>query len=69
MFSAIFIPPMKKSPTVTAVVLISALLSCCFTFIPLLKSVSTGFVIIICAVTAAAIGAVIKPVEETEAAE
>ncbi len=37
MFIAIFIPPMKKSPTVTAVVLISALLSCCFTFIPLLK--------------------------------
>lgn len=69
MFIAIFIPPMKKSPTVTAVVLISALLSYCFAFIPLLKSVSTGFVIIICAVTAAAIGAVIKPVEETEAAE
>lgn len=69
MFIAIFIPPMKKSSTVTAVVLISALLSCCFAFIPLLKSVSTGFVIIICAVTAAAIGAVIKPVEETEAAE
>lgn len=69
MFIAIFIPPMKKSSTVSVVVAIAAAMSCCFAYIPLLKNVSTGFVIIICAVFAAAVGAVLKPVDdETEAA-
>ncbi len=63
MFLAIFIPPMKKSKAVVAVVLIAAGLSCAFAYIPLLQSVSSGFVIIICAVIAAAIGAIIKPVQ------
>ncbi len=66
MFLAIFIPPMKKDKAVTAVVLTAAALSCVFTFVPMLKSVSSGFVIIICAVVAATLGALIKPVSDTD---
>lgn len=70
MFLAIFIPPMKKSKTVAAVVAVAAGLSCIFHYVPVLNRVSSGFVIIICAVVAAAIGAVLKPVEAIqEAAE
>ena len=66
MFLAIFIPPMKKSGAVAAVVLTAAALSCAFCYIPALQAVSSGFVIILCAVSAAAVGALIKPVPETE---
>ena len=70
MFLAIFIPPMKKSKAVAAVVAVAAGLSCIFHYVPVLNRVSSGFVIIICAVVAAAIGAVLKPVEAIqEAAE
>lgn len=70
MFLAIFIPPMKKSKAVAAVVAVAAGLSCIFRYVPVLNRVSSGFVIIICAVVAAAIGAVLKPVEAIqEAAE
>ncbi len=68
MFLAIFIPPMKKSGAVAAVVLTAAALSCAFCYIPTLQAVSSGFVIILCAVSAAAVGALIKPVPETEGA-
>ncbi|MEG1551019.1 MAG: AzlC family ABC transporter permease, partial [Oscillospiraceae bacterium] len=47
MFLAIFIPPMKKSKTVGIVVVLSALLSCGFTYIPYINKISSGFVIII----------------------
>ena len=69
MFVAVFVPPMKKSGAVSAVVVISALLSCVFAFAPVLNKVSGGFVIIICAVVAATIGAIIKPVKEEEEQE
>ena len=64
MFLAVFIPPMKKSWPVAAVVAIAAILSCGFNYISVLSSVSGGFVIIICAVVAATAGALLKPVEE-----
>ncbi len=66
MFIAIFIPPFKKSFSVALVVVIASALSCGFAFMPFLKSVSSGFVIIICAVVAAAVGAVIKPIADDE---
>lgn len=66
MFLAIFIPPMKHNKAVAVVVLIAAVLSIGFKLIPVLNSVSSGFVIIICAVAAAAVGALLKPVEEAE---
>lgn len=66
MFMAIIIPPAKKSRSVLFVVLIAAFLSCLFKWLPLLNTVSSGFVIIICTLTAAAIGALVAPIKEEE---
>lgn len=63
MFIAIFVPPLKKCFAVALVVAVSSVLSCAFAYLPFLKSVSSGFVIIICAVVAATVGAIVKPVE------
>ena len=67
MFIAIVVPPMKHSVKVTAVVMIAVVLSVCFTYIPVLKAVSPGFAVIICAVTASLIGALFCPVKDKEA--
>ncbi|MBQ8781293.1 MAG: AzlC family ABC transporter permease [Oscillospiraceae bacterium] len=64
MFIAIFIPPARKSVGVLTVVAVSAGLSCCFKYIPVLSGVSGGFVIIICALAASAAGAMLFPVKE-----
>ncbi len=69
MFIAIILPDMRKHLSVSVVVAISAALSCAFKFIPALGGVSSGFVIIICAVVAAALGALIFPVAEKEGAK
>ena len=69
MFLAIFIPAMKKSRPVTVVVLVSVALSCAFAYLPVLKTVSSGFVIIICALAASAVGAVLAPVEDEKASD
>ena len=67
MFIAIILPPARKNKAIMAVVIISVLLSCCFKWLPLLNSVSGGFVIIICAVIAAVAGAIFFPVKEEKA--
>ena len=64
MFIAVIIPKAKKSLSVALVALGAAALSCCFTWIPSLNTVSGGFSIIICAVTAAAAGAFFAPLKE-----
>lgn len=64
MFIAIIIPPAKKSRPVFGVVMSSIALSCLFFYVPGLKNVSSGFVIIICAVAASLLGALLFPVKE-----
>jgi predicted branched-subunit amino acid permease len=64
MFVAIILPPMKKNTGVLFVVLLSAALSCCMHYLPVLNTVSTGFSIIICAVIAAAIMAILRPIKD-----
>ncbi|MCI8409435.1 MAG: AzlC family ABC transporter permease [Lachnospiraceae bacterium] len=67
MFIAIIVPPAKKNPAIFKVVVISILLSCIFKWMPVLNQVSSGFVIIVCTIISASIGAVFFPVkEETE---
>ena len=63
MFIAIILPPAKRSPAVAGVALGAAILSCAFTWVPLMNQISGGFAIIICAVVAAAVGAWLRPVE------
>ena len=67
MFLAIILPPARKSTPVRFVVLAAAALSLCFHYIPGLNTVSSGFVIIICGVLAAAAGAWLFPAEEDAA--
>ena len=66
MFVAIVVPEMKKSSVIVIVVLIAAALSCCFEYVPYLKEVPSGIAISICAVAAAVIMAVIRPMTEDE---
>ena len=67
MFLAIILPPARESHPVRFVVLIAVALSLCFHYIPGLNTVSSGFVIIICGVLAAAAGAWLFPAEEDAA--
>ena len=69
MFLAILIPPAKKSRPVCIVVLTAVALSCLFKWVPLLNRLSSGFVIIICTVAAAALGAILFPVRTGEREE
>ena len=64
MFLAIILPPARKNGHVCFVVLVAVVLSLCFHYIPGLNRVSSGFVIIICGVLAAAAGAWRFPAEE-----
>lgn len=70
MFLAIIIPQARDDAPCLKVILIAVAMSCCFKWIPGLNRLSSGFVIIICAVTSSAIGAALYPVkEESGAAE
>ncbi len=64
MFVAVVVPAMRKSLAVVGVVAVAVALSCAFEWAPILNRLSGGFAIIICAVVAAAFGAIWRPVEE-----
>ncbi len=64
MFLAIILPPAREKKSVRGVVLISAALSVLFRYVPWLSRVPAGYVIILCAVAAACVGAALYPVEE-----
>lgn len=66
MFMAIIIPQARDNHKCLIVIVTAAVLSCCFKWVPLLKNISAGFVIIICAVAASVIGALLYPVEDGE---
>ncbi|MCH4072186.1 AzlC family ABC transporter permease [Pseudoramibacter sp.] len=67
MFIAIIVPPARDHRSVAIVVLSAVAVSCLFHFAPVLKRLSTGFVIIICGVGASALGAWLFPVPEPDA--
>ena len=66
MLIGIIIPPAKTDKRIVAVILISMAVSLVFDFVDALSFVSSGFVIIICTLIAAVIGAVLFPVEEED---
>ena len=61
MFIAIILPPFRREKQVRAVILIAVAMSCLFTLLPLFSFLSDGFRIILCAVTASALGAWLMP--------
>ena len=64
MFIAIVIPPSKREKNTAKCVVLSIILSCIFYYVPFLKSVPSGFVIIICATVASGIFAFFLPIEQ-----
>ncbi|MCX7771562.1 MAG: branched-chain amino acid ABC transporter permease, partial [Clostridia bacterium] len=64
MFIAIIIPPAKHSKPVLNVILLSVGISCVLRYAPLLSQLSSGFVIIICALAASALGALFFPIKD-----
>lgn len=66
MFIAIVVPAARTSKSVFAVVAFSVALSCIFSYTPYLKNISGGFVIIICTVIAAGVGALLFPVKDSD---
>ncbi|MCI6005580.1 MAG: AzlC family ABC transporter permease [Blautia sp.] len=66
MFLAVIIPPSKKNRAVLGVVIGAMAVSGLFAIVPVLKKVSSGFVIIITTVLVAGIAAYVCPVKEEE---
>ena len=64
MFVAIVIPAMRERKATAWCVLLAVALSCAFRYLPLLSEVSSGFAIILCAVTASALLAYLAPLEQ-----
>lgn len=66
MFLAIILPKARENMHFLIVIVMAVIMSCGFRYIPALNKVSSGFVIIICAVIASGIGAILFPVEQKE---
>ena len=64
MFLAIIIPNAREDRPTAVCVVLAAVLSCLFRYVPLLSRVPSGFVIIICAVAASVVMAIVSPIPE-----
>ena len=66
MFIAIVVPQAREEKPMLVCMLLALVLSCLFTWLPGLNTVSAGLAIVICTVAAAAICALVFPVEDKE---
>lgn len=69
MFLAIILPAAREKKPVRVVVAVAVSISCLFYYVPGLKNVSSGFVIILASVAASAAGAWLFPVKEVESGD
>lgn len=69
MFIAIVVPQARQEKPLLLCMALALVFSCLFTWVPVLNTVSSGIAIVICTVAAAAICALVFPVEEKEAAQ
>ena len=69
MFVAIIVPVIKNNKETFLIVLISIILSVLFYYLPILKEVSSGIAISVCAVLSAILGAILFPKKEDESNE
>ena len=67
MFLAIILPPCRRSKQITAVEACASALSCLYALLQPYVPISSGFVIIICTIAAAALGAWLFPAQEESA--
>lgn len=66
MFLAVIIPPARAERALVWVIVIAAMISCLFYYLPVLQQLSSGWVIIICAVLASSFAAIKWPIKEEE---
>ncbi len=66
MFIAIIIPPATKNIGILSAILLSAGISCIFYYVPVLKTISSGFAIIISAIASASVIAYFFPRNKEE---
>ncbi len=64
MFIAIVVPQAREEKPILLSMLLALVFSCLFTWVPGLKDISAGLAIVLCTVAAAAICAVVFPVEQ-----
>ncbi len=64
MFIAIVVPQARQEKPLLLSMVLALVFSCLFTWVPMLNTVSAGMAIVICTVAAAAICAVVFPVEQ-----
>lgn len=69
MFVAIIVPPMKEDRKILAAVMLAVGISCMFSWLPMLKTVSPGISIVVCTVAAAGFCAWKFPIPEDAAEE
>ena len=66
MFVAIVVPEMRHGLPVIGTVFIAMALSCLFYYVPVLSRVPSGITVSICAIVAALVMAIVKPLPETD---
>ena len=66
MFIAIVIPQARQEKSIFACIGIALVFSCLFTWVPQLNCISSGLAIVICTVVAAAVSAILFPVDDEE---
>ena len=66
MFIAIVVPHAKEEKPMLVTVILALVFSCLFAWLPWLKQISSGLAIVICTVLAAAVCALLFPVEDEE---
>jgi len=69
MFIAIVVPQARQEKPMLCCLVLALVLSCLFAWVPGLNTVSAGLAIVICTVAAAAVCAVLFPVQEEEATQ
>ena len=66
MFLAIILPPCRRSREIFIVVILSSVMSCLFQLLSSIVTIGSGFVIILCTLAGAGIGAWLYPVTEED---
>lgn len=69
MFLAVILPPAREHRSIRAAVLIAAIISCLCYYLPVLNRLSSGFVIILCALVASTVMAILAPIQAEGTAE
>lgn len=64
MLISIVMPSVREEKSVRVVVAVALVLSCIFTYVPVVNKISSGISIVVCTVVASLVGAVFFPVKE-----